>query len=202
MPDPLAIFRANMNEADTLAVLYDHLSATVVAPVSFDDLLRSSIVYSVSAFDKLMHDLIRIGMVDTYAGRRSATPKFLNEPIPLSVVQQLISPGAAPPEVVFEQCVRSKLKTQSFQDPDKIAEGLGFIWSDSHKWQKIAAQAGIGEATIRTTLKLIVARRNAIVHEADTDPVSELKLPITRAEASGVSTLLRIVGEAIHQLVK
>src|SRR5206468_1782549 len=54
------VFYRNIRQAIELGVLYDHLSNTVAIPEQFDDLLRSQIVNAVSAFDKLMHDLIRI----------------------------------------------------------------------------------------------------------------------------------------------
>lgn len=201
MLNSLSAFRANMNDVDALTGLYDYLSDTISAPISFDDLLRSKIVYAVSAFDKLIHDIIRIGMVEIYMGKRPPTPKFLSEPIPMSVVQQLTSLTTPPPEVIFSQAIRTKLKTLSFQDPEKVADGLSYIWPENQKWQKIAAEIGKDDKVTRTTLKVITTRRNAIVHEADIDPVSDLKLPISRIEANDVATFLREVGEAIHKLV-
>lgn len=202
MPDALTIFRANMGDADALTGLYDYLTESVGGPLSFDDLLRSKFVYAVSAFDKLIHDIVRQGMVEIYLGRRPPTPKYLAEPIPMSVAQQLITPSAPPPEVVFEQTVRAKLKILSFQDPDKVSDGLAYVWNEAQKWQKIAAAIGLDEKVTRTTLKVIATRRNAIVHEADIDPVSETKLPISRGEVEDVTTLLRKVGEAIHSLTR
>lgn len=202
MPDALTVFRANMGDADTLTVLYDYLAESVGGPLSFDDLLRSKFVYAVSAFDKLIHDIVRQGMVEIYSGRRAPTPKYLSEPIPMSVAQQLITPSALPPEVVFEQTIRAKLKILSFQDPDKVSDGLAYVWNESQKWQKIAAAIGSDEKITRTTLKVISTRRNAIVHEADIDPVSETKLPISRNEVEDVAKLLRKVGEAIYFLTR
>lgn len=190
-----------MDETDALTGLYDYLVEEVKAPANFDDLLRSKIVYSVSAFDKLMHDTIRKGMVEIYKGNRSVTQKYLSEPIQMGIVNQLISTTTPPPEVIFEQAVRAKLKTLSFQDPDKIADGLSYIWAENQKWQKISAAMGQDEKTLRTTLKLIASRRNAIVHEADIDPVSDAKIPITRSEAKDIVDLLRQVGETIRSLV-
>lgn len=198
----MAVFRANMGDADALTALYDYLSRTVGGPLSFDDLLRSKFVYAVSAFDKLVHDVVRSGMVEIYTGARPPTAKYLAEPIPMAIVQQLIAPTTPPPEVVFEQAIRAKLKTLSFQDPDKVSDGLAYIWSENQKWQKIAVAIGADEKVTRTTLKVIATRRNSIVHEADIDPISETKFPISRGEVEGVATLLRKVGEAIYALTR
>ena len=179
-----------MRDADALVGIYDYLALTVGQTVSFDDLLRSRIVYSVSAFDKLLHDLIRIGIVQTYVGNRAATPKFQNEPISLSVAQQLLATVTPPPEVLFEQIVRAKLKILSFQDPDKLSDGLSYIWAEPQKWQKISLKIGMLESTAKTTLRLIANRRNAIVHEADLDPITSQKIPISKTESEDISAFL------------
>jgi hypothetical protein len=49
--------------------------------------------------------------------------------------------------------------------------------------------------------KLISTRRNAIVHEADLDPVTNKKQPITPAEAKDISDFLLAVGNRICDLV-
>ena len=49
--------------------------------------------------------------------------------------------------------------------------------------------------------KLIVTRRNAIVHEADLDPVTNNKQAITRAEAMDISNFLLMLGNRICDLV-
>lgn len=194
-------FASNMLDAGALNGIHDYLSQHVTVPMSFDDLLRSKIVYAVSAFDKLIHDLITVGMVQIYVGMRAPTPKYLAESISLLTAQKLAAATPPPPEVVFEEAIRSKLKLLSFQDPDRVADGLSYIWNENHKWQRIAAGIGLSEQTTRTTLRLIVTRRNAIVHEADSDPISGSKLPITRTESDNVVSFLTDVGHRICDLV-
>lgn len=201
MPDPRIVFRANIQDADALAGVYDFLTNTVGGPLSFDDLLRSKLVYAVSAFDKFIHDLVRVGMVEIFVGKRPATPKYLGEPISLHSAQEIANAVTPPPEVVFEQVIRERLRTQSFQDPDKVADGLSYIWPEPHKWRRIASAIGSTETATRTRLKLIVARRNSIVHEADLDPISHSKLSISKSEADDVSAFLLQVGNAIGALV-
>jgi len=97
----------------------------------YDDLLRSQVVYAVSAFDKLIHDLVRIGMVQIFSGARPATAKYLSESI----------------------------------------------------------------------LRIIVVRRNAIVHEADIDPTTNAKPPITQVECREITDFLQSCGTTIAGLV-
>ncbi|HEK0192525.1 TPA: hypothetical protein SMO46_005864, partial [Pseudomonas aeruginosa] len=55
---------------------------------------------------------------------------------------------------------------------------------------------------LRTRLKLIVSRRNSIVHEADLNPIDGKKIEITRSEAIDIVQLLRAVGEEIYNQVR
>lgn len=195
------VFQRNIQQANELGELYDHLSTVVPILEQFDDLLRSQIVYAVSAFDKLMHDLIRIGMVQVFQGTRLPTAKYLNEGISIQHLPQLMPGSTPPPEVRFEEIVREKLSTLSFQDPKKIADGLSFIWDENQKWQSIALGLGMTDEVARRDQKLIATRRNAIVHEADLNPVTNTKQAITRAEATQTSDFLLALGNRICDLV-
>lgn len=194
-------FRANLVQVAELGSLHDHLVGTVTMPNAFDDLLRSQLVYGVSAFDKLVHDLIRIGMVQTFVGARPATPKYLSEGIQLRSLTLLSAGSIPPPEFAFEQIVRDKLSHLSFQDPAKLADGLGYIWPDGQKWQVLAAALGMPDEAARTRLRLLATRRNAIVHEADLDPITHVKQPITKQEVLDALTFLQNLGIKICDCV-
>lgn len=194
-------FQRNIGQANELGVLYDHLSNTVAIPEQFDDLLRSQIVNAVSAFDKLMHDLIRIGMVRIFESQRPSTGKYLSEAVAIQHLPGLAAGAVPPPPVRFEEIVREKLSKLSFQEPTKIADGLSYIWNENQKWQQIALGLGITDEDAKRKQKLIVTRRNAIVHEADLDPVTNQKQAITRAEAMDISNFLQALGNRICDLV-
>lgn len=195
------IFHSNIRQANELGALYDYLSNMVAIPEQFDDLLRSEIVNAVSAFDKLMHDLIRIGMVRTFENLRPPTSKYSSEVVPIQYLPALVAGAVPPPSVRFEEIVREKLSKLSFQDPAKIADGLSYIWNENQKWQKIALGLGVADEDAKRKQKLIVTRRNAIVHEADLDPVTNQKQSITRVEATDISDFLLALGNRICDLV-
>jgi hypothetical protein len=201
MRNSLKLFNSNMKQAREISALYDYLAATVAIPHQFDDLLRSQLVYAVSAFDKLIHDLVRIGMVQSFMRVRPPTGKYLSEPVSMQVHIEMVQATIPPKEHVFEQTLFRKFKAVSFQDPAKIADGLSYIWDESQKWQKIAASLGMSDAVVRTRLKLIADRRNAIVHEADIDPSTNTKFPIGKAESEGSLDFLAACGNSIANLV-
>ena len=194
-------FHKNIQQSNELGALYDHLSNAVAIPEQFDDLLRSQIVNAVSAFDKLMHDLIRIGMVRIFESRRPSTGKYLSEAVAIQHLPGLATGAVPPPPVRFEEIVREKLSKLSFQDPTKIADGLSYIWNENQKWQQIALGLGMADEDTKRKLKLIVTRRNAIVHEADLDPVTNQKQAIARTEATDISSFLLALGNRICDLV-
>ena len=195
------VFHKNIQQANELGALYDHLSNLVNIPEQFDDLLRSQIVNAVSAFDKLMHDLIRIGMVKIFEKQRPPTNKYLGESIAMQHLPTLTASAVPPPAVRFEEIVREKLSVLSFQDPTKIADGLSFIWNENQKWQQIALGLGMPDSDAKLKQKLIITRRNAIVHEADLDPVTNQKQAITRAETTDIANFLLTLGNRICDLV-
>lgn len=195
------VFHQNIQQANELGILYVHLCSTMPIPEQFDDLLRSQIVNAVSAFDKLMHDLIRIGMVRMFENQRAPTAKYLSETIAIQHLPALAANAVPPPPIRFEEIVREKLSKLSFQDPDKIAEGLSYIWNENQKWQKIALGLGVPDSDARRKQRLIITRRNAIVHEADLDPVTNQKRSVTQEEASDISNFLFGLGNQICTLV-
>jgi hypothetical protein len=201
MHNALNLFRKNIEEAESLTPVYEYLERSLSTPLSFDDLLRAQIVYSVSAFDKLMHDLIRIGMVEIFMGNRPTTPQYLAETITISTYSDLISATFLPKELVFEQAIVRKLKTVSYQTPDNVAKGLSYIWNEPQKWQKIAINMTMDTETVKTELKLIVDQRNRIVHEADINPLTNQKYSITKSDSQSVTDFLQKAGEAIYMLV-
>ena len=201
MHSALMLFKLSMEEAKSLTSLYEYLEASIKSPFSFDDLLRSQVVYSVSAFDKLMHDVIRVGMIEIFMGRRQSTPQYLAESISTSTYNELISATVPTKEYVFEQSIVKKLKTISYQSPEKVAEGLSYIWNEKQKWQKIAARMSLNDADARTRLKLIADRRNSIVHESDINPLTNQKYSISKTECQSMTNFLCECGEAIVDLV-
>lgn len=197
----VAIFDASIAEARNLSTLYSYLSETVKAPYAFDDLLRSQVVYAISAFDKLMHDLIRIGMVATFVGHRVPTDRYHVEPITIQFHATLLAATVPPKEYLFEQEIVKRLGRLSFQDPEKVVEGLSLIWDEKQKWAMIAGAMGWDTNDAKTKLKLVAGRRNAIVHESDMHPLTNAKTPITAAECKDVTDFLQLCGRTIAKLV-
>ncbi|MCI5151107.1 MAG: hypothetical protein D3916_17280 [Candidatus Electrothrix sp. MAN1_4] len=194
-------FQDSINDSRQLRFLYHHCAEELRLPGEYSDLLRMSVVYCMSAFDKLIHDMVIYGMVETFAGRRQGTLTYLKESISLENHLELMSCSVPPPEIIFKDIVQRKLSHQSFMDPSKLAAALSLIWSENHKWQVIADAMGRNQKQVAKELRNIYQRRNAIVHETDKNPSTSQKMPILTVDSERIESFILELGETIYRLV-
>lgn len=198
-------FLKSIQTTREVETLFDHLHNNLKLPNDLSDLLRMEIVYAVSAFDTLIHELTRIGMLDIFNGRRPPTERYWGFSIDARTLEEIrfaTPPTTLAPEQIFDREIRLKHSHLAFQDPPKVTEALSHFWNESHKWQKIANQMGLKEDECKRDLKLIVARRNQIVHEFDLDFVSYTRRSITLSDAKNSAIFIENLGSAIFTLVK
>lgn len=89
MTSSFCIFKDIINETRNSSSLYNYLQNVVRPPYDYTDLLRWQWAQSVSALDKLIHDLVRVGMLETFQGKRPPTSKFLAFPLSLQTHDQM-----------------------------------------------------------------------------------------------------------------
>lgn len=197
------IFDKGISRVRNIDSLFVHLTTHLgFNPNDVSDLLRSEIVYSISSFDRLIHDLIKIGMIESFNGLRTPTNSYKNFNITLSQFDAINNASIPPAEFIFDQTITSSHKHLSFQDPDKVSEGLSLIWHENHKWQKIATEIGTTSHNLRTELKNIVIRRNQIVHEGDFDLFTGNIQTITHSDTNEAVDFIEILGTTIYDLVR
>lgn len=182
---------------------YDYLRNSVKPPYDISDLLRWQWAQAVSALDRLIHDLVKIGAVQEYINRRPPTDKFWALVLPMKIHHSIeLQSNNSHKILIFQQYISEKLSTESYQDPQKIADALSYIWNEPHKWQKIAVYMSESDETVKTTLKSIVLRRNQIVHAGDYVDFLSPKENIQRDDVYKVCDFIKKLGEAIYNLVK
>lgn len=189
-------FEQNINHIRELHATYVHIVENKYE-LKAEDILRAEWIYAVSAMDKFIHDLIRARMMLIYQKQKKETPAFLKFEIPISTYfadeQERLS--------TIETIIIQKHKNISFQQPEKIAEGLSLIWEEEHKWQKISEEMQKNMKEVKTMLKNIIIRRNQIVHEADTSIVSGDKNPISAEDTENVIVFIESLCNAIFKIV-
>ncbi len=201
MIQAISIFEKILSETVTCNVLYQYLRDVVKPPYDYSDLLRWQWAQSVSALDKLVHDLVRKGMLEIIEGRRIATAKFNTFTIQIDSTLHIISNPTQITSIV-EKLIYQKHGFLSFQDPDKISDALSHIWNETNKWNRIAAELGKPENDVKTTLKNISIRRNQIVHEGDYSNALLGRQPIIDTDTQEVVKFIGDLGHAIYALVK
>lgn len=208
-------FLHNVKGIRELGSLHDFLKNSQNLSYDLSDLLRAEIVYAVSALDKFVHELIRIGMIEAFSGKRVRTTKFEGftisaktlEKIKETAIERNLNPNHPPlpdelPEYWFEQEIVLKHKQASYQTPININDGLSLIWKEEYKWQKIATDMGLNEKSAKTQLETIVARRNQIVHEADLNFETGLRNNISAIDVKDSVDFIENLGNTIFSLVK
>lgn len=195
-------FKDNMKYVKELDALFVHLKDTLQLPNDLTDILRAEWVYCVSAMDKLIHELVRIGMIEMFQRRRPHTSKFSSFGVKTNTLLSNISNTGYPPEYWFEQEIIEKHKHLAFQAPEKIAEALSLIWNNQYKWQTLATTLGTDQQTLTTQLKTIVNRRNQIVHEADLDLTTGVRSNVDKIDIDEVIDFIEKLAEAIFNAVK
>lgn len=198
MKQAKVVFQALMSQKNVTSALYDYLSVNKI-PLDSSDLLRWQWVLAVSALDKYIHDIVTAGMVEQYINKRPHTPKFDTFQLSMNAITNIQSSPV--PEIEFRNEVIRKNSYLAFQEPNKIADALSFIWDEQHKWDVISSNMAtpISSSDLKTKLKNIVVRRNQIVHEGDclSTNIPLIQQPITFFDTQDVIQFITELVNAI-----
>lgn len=206
---PIAHFDAVWVRCAHLSAIHAYLSNNVAGAVRPEEILRAEWVARVGALDLYIHELVAQSMSAIFEGGRAPTPAFLRFQLSTETTTRIRS-ATSPAEAsaAFDLEVRDKLRFQTFQDPDKIAEGVR-LFSEVELWNEIATALGADAASrndeakaLKKQLSLIVRRRNQIAHEGDLQP-SQLRepWPINGSDMAFVTEFLDKLVHAIDTVV-
>ncbi len=175
------LFDRHIGECHESIALYEHFEK-----MSFraDSNLRFVWIAAVSAFDHYISSLILELATRLYSNGGQLTPKLLSENFSFSHVIELKSANSVEAVIVFRRMLGECIRYKSYQSPDKVADGLSYIWNERHKWQFLSNSMGMTTENARGTLDAIVERRNLIAHNADYDDATGAKLPIDKNQTS------------------
>jgi hypothetical protein len=191
-------FEANAERARSLVGLYEAHRALFSPVLNSDDMLRSALAAIVSALDAYVHQRCKQGLIETFLGIRSEAQGFRLFQLSASTFMSYVTSGMQ--LAALESAIHEKLGWQSFQMPDKIADAWRLI-SDVKVWHEVAVELGMSPPDVKVKLKLIVDRRNSIVHEGDMRPdrVGEL-WPIDSVEVSGNIDFIVMIVRGLEKL--
>ena len=201
----LELFLANTRRSRQLVDLFRTLNSQTTSALDLSDILRAALVMSVSSLDYFVHEVVRIGMLESFRGERVRTPSFLRFQISLQSVVE--SPSGSELEAWLETQIRERHGYQSFQLPDRIADAIRLV-SGVDLWNELSERLGMQRRDLTDTLTLIVQRRNKIAHEADIMPdyagqlvYSDLRSPIDEETVDHAVDFIEQVVDGIYGLV-
>lgn len=210
-------FITEIDEAKALTGVYDHLVNTLGFTPGSDvasTILRHQLVIGISALDLYLHTIVRLGIIEIYNGTRVPTKKFKSHPMKAEILMKIVeleknpipmptSPEELPHGIISAE-FQAQMKTNAFQDPEKIKDALSYIWNEDHKFIVIARTAGFPgandnqkEKNMRQRMKLLCERRNQIVHENDKDLTTFTRRTIDRDEIADSLDFIKTVGVTI-----
>lgn len=213
MKRALIEFDQNIEEVRRIHAIYTHLTQELhLSSNEADDLLRAIIINTISALDRYIHEIVRIGLLEIFFEKRSPTSRFQKFPITAKTIKLALAYNddddnntASALLASLEEEITSYFKSKSFQHPKNIKDALDYIWDEEHKWQKIAPQMpSLQGSTINEKQKyldqrliLIVDRRNQIAHEADRDIETGHKRDISISEVESIIIFIQELAHAI-----
>ena len=99
-------FRENMLRARELGKLAAAVGKIITPAIDVSDMWRAQVVLGVSALDHFVHEMARLGMIETAKGTRPKTDAFLRFELPLDAVDLGLAGNAH--ELWLGEAVREK----------------------------------------------------------------------------------------------
>ena len=192
-------FRTNLLRVRNLGSIADAVNSQTTPALDLSDILRAELVFSVSALDHFVHEVVRLGMLESYRGSRPRTNNFLAFQVSLEGVLDGFDAGNG--EQWLDDQIRTSNGYRSFQTPANIADAVRLV-SDVQLWNEIASRMYMPSQEVRERLQLIVDRRNQIAHEADMNPSPyEDRFSINRMMVTEAVEFIENVAESMHSAI-
>jgi len=189
--------------ARQLGVIFEAFHEKVTEAISLDEVLRAEFVLAVSALDCYVHDVVRIGMTRALALSSGEPNAYLNFGVSIQFAKRLLRASSARDRVsLLDQEVRRLHGFRTFQNAESISQALSLLGIRGI-WDNVGLSLGMPSRDVKTTLDLIVDRRNKIAHEGDIDPSLgigskyPIDLPTVRQSVSFLESLVKSIHRAI-----
>jgi hypothetical protein len=129
--------------------MHAYIAANVAKVVQPDEILRAEWVARISALDLYVHEFVAQQMLAIFEGARPKTAAYQAFKIPTETVDR-IRAATSPVEssAAFDLEVRRQLGFITYQDPEKIADGIR-LCSSVELWNAIAVHQGATEHAVR-----------------------------------------------------
>ena len=205
---PLEHFDSVWTRCAELSALHAYLAGNVSAVLHPEELLRAEWVARLSALDLYIHELVAQRMLRIFEGQILPTPAYQQFKVSTETMERVRqAPSSIDASAAFDLEVRIHLARLTFQHPDNIADAVRLV-SNVELWNQVAVQFGATQQTktalaktIKTSLSLMVARRNKIAHEGDLQPtITRDPWPIAQTDVAFVAAHIEQIVRAIDRV--
>ncbi len=182
------------------------LQAGVLDPA---DLYRAAWTQAVSAFDHWLHmEIYHRAPVVVRSATGPRPPMLKKTALSFDLVDKMQHHDVEIGEA-FGEHLRSELGRTSFHAPDAISDGVRYVvdltparvWDHAAQNLTTPADPPWTRDTARARHREVLDRRNRIAHEADLDPATGRRHPMTWQEASDAVTWFDDLGHALHTVI-
>ncbi|OON99176.1 MAG: hypothetical protein ATN35_01910 [Epulopiscium sp. Nele67-Bin004] len=189
-------FRDNIEDIKSKFKLVEKLSESEEIEQS-KDILRSQVVFLLSALDFYMHEIVKWGIVKIFQKERPNTSSYKNFIVSLEVVEKAINN----PENIdwLQEEIIHRNSFKSFLKLEEIKKNISMISNN-----KVVDNAikKIGKPSdIKGELTHLYVRRNQIAHQSDRDNATttknDINLETTRTQVELVSQFIENIHEEL-----
>jgi hypothetical protein len=190
----LAQFEADIARARDLVGLGQSIVGLTHGRVDSTDLYRSALVQAIAALDSYIRGVVLDRAVDLLTGRLQVSSAPGRVGLPFDAVNELLNAQTeAERELLCLQRISARLSLETYQQPDDIAKALAMVGVT-----KIWSSAFGSAEDAKRAVKVIVTRRNNIVHACDVDPVQPGSVtPLSAQDALDAVGVVEITVQAI-----
>lgn len=173
---PIDKFNANILSIKNYSQLHSYICQNI--PLIDDcEILRMQLSLAVSALDKYIHDKL----ISYFTNKIRSNDSFDNNFIKFTVTEILEisfeNDSNARKQLLLNRII-NKINKLTFQSPDLIKQAATAM-KITNFWNRLASIMEIDSDVLQGKLKLIVQRRNQIVHESDFDEIAMNKRAIS-----------------------
>lgn len=192
----LQVFESEVGGCRDIVGVADNLAPNAPA-LDLSDLYRYSLAGAVSALDTCMHSVVRVAILLQLQGLGPALQAQL--PIPAELFRRWYGgDGIALNEI--DLALRVAYSRTTMQSARDIADAVRVV-SDLPLWITVAGGDANLAGYLKSSLDVVVQRRNKIAHESDLDPLAGTKWPIDSALAIAAVDLVRERGTQVIEHV-
>lgn len=175
------------------------LKAQITVRIDFSDVYRTQVVAAFSALDFLVHETVKIGILEQFDGKREKSAGYINFISNLNMPANL----SREEQRSWLEAEISKIHSwKSFQQSKKISEALKKVVEIENFWDAIAISFGTTSELIKKDLDIKVKRRNQIAHEGDINPTYGVLWDISSADSEMIVGFVEKFGTEMIKILR